>query len=63
MQNRILLHSVKTFPHPKEVYEFEEQEMAKSWSFVKDKLKMWYDWLEGYVPKPIKSVVSTALIK
>ena len=39
---------------------FEQQEMSKSRSQVKNKLKDWYDWLVNHVPNPIKDNVSRA---
>ena len=39
---------------------FEEQEMVKSRSVVRIKLKDWYDPLVGYITKPTNSAVSKA---
>ena len=38
---------------------FEQQEMSKSRSQVKNKLKDWYDSLVNHVPNPIKDNVNT----
>ena len=40
---------------PKEMDEFEKEEMKKGRSLVKNKLNEWYDWLVDHVPKPIKN--------
>ena len=42
---------------PQRIDEFEKEEMKKSKSVVKNKLNEWYDWLVGYVPKPIKNAI------
>ena len=39
---------------------FQQQELSKSRSQVKNKLKDWYDWLVNHVPKPIKDKASRA---
>ena len=39
---------------------FKQQEMSKSRSQVKNKLKDWYDWLVNHVPNSIKDNVSRA---
>ena len=43
---------------PKEMDEFEKEEMKKGRSLVKNKLNEWYDWLVDHVPKPIKNNAS-----
>ena len=47
-------------PGSRDVDIFEQQEMSKSRSPVKNKLKDWYDWLVSHVPKPIKDMASRA---
>ena len=42
---------------------FELQEMEKTRSVVKSKLKNFYDWLVDYVPKSIKEPVGNAFSK
>ena len=54
---------VKILPKPEDMDTFERQEMMKDRSVVKTKLNEWYDWLVGYVPKPIKEPVSNAFSK
>ena len=53
----------KIIPSPQEMDEFEEEEMKKGRSVVKNKLNDWYDWLVDYVPKPIKNTVSKVFFK
>ena len=36
--------------------------MKKSRPVVKNKLNSWYEWLVDYVPKPIKSAISKAIL-
>ena len=40
--------------------EFEKEEMKKSGSVVKNRLKEWYDWLVEYLLKLVKNAVSKA---
>ena len=47
-------------PSSQEMDIFEQQEMSKSWSKVRDKLKEWYNWLVSHVPKAIKERASRA---
>ena len=47
----------KIIPSPQDMDEFEEEEMKKGRSVVKNKLNNWYK-LVDYVPKPIKNTVS-----
>ena len=42
----------------KEMDIFEQQEMSKSQTQVRDKLKEWYHWLVSHVPEPIKERAS-----
>ena len=53
----------KIIPSPQEMDEFEEEEMKKGRSVVKNKLNDWYDWLVDYVLKPIKNTVSKVFFK
>ena len=39
---------------------FEQQEIARTRSAVKSKLKKWYDWIVDYVPESVKKPVSSA---
>ena len=42
---------------------FEQQEMSKSRPQVKGKLNKWYDWLINHVPRPIKDVKHSKLLR
>ena len=57
------LGKVILLPKPESMDIFEQQEMMKNRSVVKNKLNEWYDWLVGYVPKPIKEPVGNAFSK
>ena len=50
----------KIIPCPKEMDEFEKEEMTISRPVVKNKLNKWYNWLADYVPKPIKNAAGKA---
>ena len=50
-------------PKPEEMDLFELQEMGKTRSVVKSKLKNFYDWLVDYVSKSIKEPVGNAFSK
>ena len=54
---------VTLLPKPESMDIFEQQEMIKNRSVVKNKLNEWYDWLVGYVPKPIKEPIGNAFLK
>ena len=54
---------VKIIPNPKEMDEFEKEEMKKSRLVVKNKLNKRYDWLVYYVPKPIKNAISKVFLR
>ncbi|XP_057311026.1 uncharacterized protein LOC130648913 [Hydractinia symbiolongicarpus] len=51
---------VTILPTPEAMDIFERQEMAKSRSVVKKKMREWYNWLVDTVPEPIKKGVNSA---
>ena len=54
---------IKIIPCPREMDEFEKEEIEKSRPVVKNRLNKWYDWVVYYVPKPIKNAVRKAFSK
>ena len=56
-QDRPALRRLKQ-PTQQEMDIFEQQEMSKSHSQVKNKLNNWYDWLVNHVPKTVKDKAS-----
>ena len=48
---------------PQGIYEFQNEEMKKSRSVVKNKLNECHDCLVDYVPKPIKNAAGKAFLR
>ena len=50
-------------PKPEEMDVFEQHEMTKNRTVVKNKLNEWYDWLVDHVPKSVRKPTSSAFSK